>query len=122
MRIDLPSGGWAELRAAIDVPEYLRRPVKRAAVAAAASNPGAVNGKVPVAAVGGLYDAWDDMTDKIIAAFVSSWSFEGAVDVNAVRRLGGGDYDALAKAVEPLWGDLLPDFGASKEAVEDPKG
>lgn len=120
-RVDLPSGGWVDLRPATAVPERLRRPVKRAAIKATQDNPTVRPGdRVPLATAGALFDAWDEITDLIMVAFIAKWSFSDAVDLEGVRNLPGADYDVIAKAVGSSWDDLLPDFGAPED-VTDPK-
>lgn len=118
-RVTLPSGEWVDLRPPAAVPEKLRRPVKRIAVKAAQEHPDLVTGNPEVSV--DVIDIWDEFTDLAIVAMVGAWSFDQPITVDAVQSLGGKDYEALAKAVEPHVKDLLPNFGMP-EPSDDPKG
>jgi len=122
-RVDLPSGGWADLRPAKAVSERQRRPVRQ--------------GFYKLADIPGVREAFksgdteslpmqvmnefDTLNDMLAVAVIAGWSFGAPVTLDAVQDLDGPDYDALQKAVAPLMTELLPDFSASKESAADPK-
>jgi len=120
-RIDLPSGGWAELRDPIDVCERLRRPVVQAMGSLTKHDieqvsPESADGTDPA-----VLARFQSLNDLVAVALVESWSFDAAVTVANLQELPGRDYDAVLRAVSPMVSGLLPDFSPSREAVADPK-
>jgi hypothetical protein len=122
-RHDVP-GGWAEVRAADEVPERLRRKVI-SAMGAMVADPDTVaavqSADTPedaAAQVGiGLLDEMGAMQDAMICAVVASWSFGDTVSVDALLDLPAKTYDALAEIATPLLDAMMPNF----DPTPDPK-
>lgn len=130
-KIDLPDGGWAELRAPEKVPERLRRPVVRAQTRMAGNSAvmDAVNNASPeaandpkesseiMAALGDFMPVMDELNDLIVVALVSEWSLAAPVSMESLLDCDADVYDALRKACAPHMGAMMPDF--SVDGVED---
>lgn len=110
MRLDLPDGAWAEVRDPKQVPERLRRPVSRAAAAAAATGFDAEHMATPE-----QIDAITSLNDHVIRALVASWSFEAEVSVESILDLPAAAYDALAAHAAKQVLALMPDFGPNPD-------
>lgn len=110
-RLDLPGGGWAELRDVEKIPESLRRPVKRKLVEAGAF---ATNGDVTLTAE--AWDTYEELQDATILAMVSAWSFPDGITSETLLARDGDVYDALAEAVKDAPMAMFP-----KSDPEDPK-
>ncbi|MDQ2781167.1 MAG: hypothetical protein M3Y26_01340 [Actinomycetota bacterium] len=106
-RIDLPSGGWAEVFEA-ELTHGRRKPLLRRAM-------GMASGNTPAGAE--LLDWMDDL----IVAFVVAWSFGPTPheDAAALDAVSGPDYDAIVAAVMPLVGSMMG--GIAGGASPDPK-
>lgn len=131
-RITLPSGGWADLRAANDVTERQRRPIKRiqtqlagnsgfvAAVnEAQAQGDGELSADAQLRIAAGMGDAFDlleSLNDFLIAAVVAGWSYDFPVSADSAQDLPGRDLDALREACAPYMSELSPNFEPTPEA------
>lgn len=124
-RLELPSGGHAELRDPKLVPERLRRPVMRTYVTFLALFVDEVDGdgrpitdklgrpvKSPPTTPEAL-DVASELNDVLALALIGSWSFDTPPSLEALQDLPGADYDAVRAAVSPLLQAVLPDFGPS---------
>lgn len=113
--LTLKAGGWVDLRDPADVPERLRRPVRRIQMLLAA-NPAftevvqeaAAKGVAAVrdvtedqavAMVSGMgadaFDLMDELNDRAVLARVMGWSFGDQVTLEALQDLPGAVYDEL---------------------------
>lgn len=134
MRIDLPDDNWAELRDPAKVTEAARRPVLRniarlapetrdALSEAEQIESAAKNGTdeekaeaklMQAQRLAGIQDADLDRleaaNDHAIVAFVSAWSYEQPVTLEAALQLPYAAFNALREAVAPLVLEVLVDF------------
>lgn len=106
-RIDLPSGGWAEVFEA-ELTHGRRKPLLRRAMG--------ISGDTGPAGADLL-----DWMDDLIVAFVVAWSFGPTPyeDAAAIDALAAPDYDALVAATMPLVGSMMS--GIVGGASPDPK-
>lgn len=138
MRLDLPSGGWAEIRAVSEITERYRRPI---AFALSQLSPEGIETmtklepyltdgsktKFDLEHIGELgirFSAADlqhfsDANDYCIVALTTSWSFGTPITLETVLDLKGPDYDYLREACAPASASLFVDFTMSKESVEN---
>ena len=133
-RIDLPSGGWAELKEPEQVLERHRRPISRAItrlsqeawqilIKLEADKVTAVtNGDVvETAALADRFseadlDAFSDANDWGVVALVSAWSFQEPLSLESVQNRTAPDYDALRNACAPAVGRLFVDFSPTRDS------
>ena len=106
-RINLPSGGWFDVRDAREVTERSRRPIRYAA-----ANLQGLQG-------GAAFEAWDKVVDLASVALITEWSHPQAVNVDGLLDIPPADCDAIRAVIEPRMSDLLPNFGPS--GASDPK-
>lgn len=103
-RVDLPSGGWVELRDASTV-----RVRDRKQVMLAADKTG----------VAGLMSSGD----MVIALAVTAWSFDDRLPIeqpDVLDDLEIPDYDAIADALGDFHAALFPDFKAAGPKATSP--
>ena len=140
-RKNLKSGAWADLREPADVPERLRRPVRRIQMLLAQNT--AFSGVVKDAAAKGAasvrdiaedqavqmvtamgeqaFDLMDQLNDRAVLARVAGWSFGPDVTLDALLDLTAGDYDELRELCADGALDSGPDFSPS-QAEDSPTG
>jgi len=106
-RINLPSGGWFEVREARAVTERQRRPIRYASANLAGLNGGAA------------FEAWDKVVDLASVAYITEWSYTTPPSVDALLDIDPADCDAIRAVIEPKMSELLPNFGPS--GATDPK-
>jgi hypothetical protein len=106
-RINLPSGGWFEVREAREVTERSRRPIRYAA-----ANLTGLEG-------GAAFEAWDRVVDLATVALAVSWSLTQPLTTDGLLDIDPADADSIRAVIEPLMSALLPNFGPS--GVADPK-
>lgn len=134
-RHQLPDKAWADLRDSAEVPERLRRPVRRLqmllaadpafkSVVDAAQSGGAqamqdIDESAAVDMMAGMgetaFTRMDEMNDHLVISRVAGWSFAGEVSLEGLLDLPGGAYDALRTlcADGALGGG--PDFSPSQD-------
>ncbi len=133
IRVNLPSGGWADIRDVADVTERQRRPIKRAqsklgangeflaAVKAAQDLKGDETELTPAeqseiaAGLGSAFDDLEELNDLLVAALVAGWSYGDVVTADACQDIPGRDLDALREAVTPYMAQLMPGFEPSPD-------
>jgi hypothetical protein len=131
-RVNLPSGGWADLRPVADVTERQRRPIKRIqttlagmpAFASAVREAEAAGGsdltpeqQLKIAAgMGEAFDLLENLNDALIVAAVRGWSYGAEVTADACQDLPGRDLDKLREATSPYLKELMPDFDPTPDA------
>lgn len=107
-RIDLPSGGWAELRDPAEVKQKDRKKVLLA-----------------LDEVDGAFAESFRSAEMIVAIAVEKWSFDfpiPSVDLTSLDELSIPDSDALGAACMPFKDAIFPDFGIKiKDGQIDPK-
>ncbi|MFB7905233.1 hypothetical protein ACFC1T_02225 [Kitasatospora sp. NPDC056076] len=110
----LKAGGWVDLRPPAEVPERLRRPVRRLQMALAASpafadvvKDATTKGVAAVSDIsdeqaaamvtqmGDSYDLIDQLNDRLVISRVMGWSFGPDVTLDALQDLPGAAYDEL---------------------------
>lgn len=104
MRVDLPSGGWAELRDVAEIRKGHRDRVLKS-----------------TDTVDGAFARSIRSADMILALAIEKWSFDLELPSNELTVLDEltiPDYDKLCADVEPWQKALFPDFGG--EGVDDP--
>ncbi len=125
MKVSLPNDAWANIRSRGEISERVSRQVSRAVVnssaVAAKLNKLGFNDDDP-----NTYDAFKGLTDEeqvelnyvqtaLIIGFVSSWSYESAIDAESVLDLPSPVYQELASA-------CLKEYANTGETDElDPK-
>jgi len=132
--VTLTSGGWADLRDPAEVPERLRRPVRRLQMALAA-NPAFASvvkdattkgvaaveeisdeqAAEMVAQMGDSYDLIDQLNDRLVLQRVMGWSFGPDVTLDALQDLPGAAYDEL----RALCADGALDTGVDTSPSQD---
>jgi hypothetical protein len=135
-RHQLPEGAWADLRDPAEVPERLRRPVRRLQMLLAADP--AFKQVVTTAQTGGVqamqdidessamdmmagmgeaaFARMDEMNDHLVISRVAGWSFAADVSLEGLLDLPGGAYDALrALCADGALGMQGPDFSPSQD-------
>jgi hypothetical protein len=134
----LPRGHTALLREPEDVPERLRRPVNvrtaevlaahpQLAAMAARDDTDEMSEEQQLAALGVL-GVMSEINDLAVIAFVADWSFHAEdsdaklpVTMESLMDLPGDCYDALQKAVAPLYGRMQTKMAAmGPDGVTDP--
>ena len=95
-RIDLPAGGWAELRDIETITERERRPLMLKASRA-----------------GGDYQKLEALADDLLLMFVEEWSY-GDVCAETLQDMPSVAYSKLMAAT-PGMDDLTPDFSPSPD-------
>lgn len=131
----LTAGGWADLRDVADIPERLRRPIRRMQMRLAA-NPAFADvvkdagdhgiatlkdlsedqAVAMMSAMGdGAFELMDDLNDRAVIARVAGWSYGGDVTVEALQELPGAVYDELRELCADGVLDTGPDFGPSPD-------
>lgn len=91
-RIDLPSGGWADLRDPLDIKKHERKRIM-----------------LMLDDVEGAMAQVDRSQDLTLAAAVSAWSFElplPSLELDSCDMIPLADYDAILAAAAPI-GDVL---------------
>lgn len=118
-RLELPGGGWAEVREADQIPRGLARSYRKVLFRLAGPGEG-TDAQPEVAAVvvaaDGAMDTLEDMTDALVLAIVSEWSY-GAVSVDVLQTVPDTAVEAIyTKAVDGGYIDkLTPDFSPSPD-------
>ena len=107
-RVNLPSGGWIDVRDPRAVTERLRRPMKHAW---SEFHQGMSTNEALI--------TYDNVVDLASMALIEAWSFPTPLTAEGLLDLVGDDVDAIRAVVEPLMEKLLPNFAAS--GVKDPK-
>ena len=102
MRIELPAGGWAELRDVESITERERRPLM-----------------VKASKADGDYQKLEALADELLLMFVESWSY-GDVTADTLLDVPSVAYSRLMSAT-PGMDELTPDFSASPDE-ESPTG
>jgi hypothetical protein len=142
VRIDLPSGGWAELRDPADITERLRRPVQRTTMRVSQEGwlsllasdkvtkfaEGPVDGKSPppkpteeeiALAKTPLseadVDAFSDLNDYVVVALTESWSFPEPISLDGLLDRKKDDYDKLRAETAPHVLTMFPNFSPTKD-------
>lgn len=134
-RKHLKSGAWADLREPADVPERLRRPVRRIQMLLA-QNPAFADvvkdaTAKGVAAVRDIaenqaaqmvtkmgetaFDLMDQLNDRAVLARVAGWSFGPEVTLDALLDLPAADYDELRELCAEGALETGPDFSPSQD-------
>jgi hypothetical protein len=126
-RIELSNSGWAELRDPAAVPVRLRRPIEKMlfdisqsnATEALANNDG--NQELAVAEIAAnidsdLFEKFNDLNDLLILARVAAWSFDSAINLDAVLDLPASDYQILQEATAKDITQMMPNFAQSNDA------
>lgn len=138
MRINLPTGGWAELRAIQEITERNRRPIATAISQLSQAAQDMMTKLAPfltdgaksklnieeIAKLGITFSADDlqhftDANDFCVAAMVKTWSYSAPITVESIIDLPAVDYDALREACAPASASLFVDFSMTKESVAD---
>jgi hypothetical protein len=113
MRVDLPSGGWAELREDLeDVTEGERVPLRLAMFGHPADEPPTVTGQ--------------NVTRAVMRLAIKAWDVKGpqgnpltlpSKDRGVLEQLRGRDFDALVHACQQakVWDRVFPSFEADPE-------
>jgi hypothetical protein len=111
-RVTLKAGGWADLRDVAEIPERLRRPVRRIQMLLAGSPAFADVAKdgpasaaditdeqaaAMAAKLGDSYDLIDQLQDRSIMQRVMGWSYGPEVTLDALQDLPGVVYDELGQ-------------------------
>lgn len=114
-RVDLPSGGWVELRDPDDITERQRRTVSllmsELSPQAKQSLAGAADEAAAVAIVGET--SRDDaeilfrMNDALAMVMIAGWSFDFPPLAETLPDIPGRDYKAVLEAVAPFIGAVL---------------
>jgi hypothetical protein len=138
VRIDLPSGGWAELSDPAIVIELKRRPVQRAMSRISAEGWATLQAQGKVQAfekrekdaleptgeerelAKAMYseadvDALSTINDLAVAALVTEWSFDAPITVEAVLNRQGNDYDKLRAECAPAVAQMFLNTSPSKD-------
>lgn len=134
-RHQLPGGAWADLRDPAEVPERLRRPVRRiqmllakdpafSGVVQAAKDKGiqamedvTEDQAVAMAADMGedAIDRMDQLNDLLVISRVAGWSYEAPVSMEALQDLPGAVYDRLRELCADGAMESGPDFSPSTD-------
>lgn len=104
-RLELPGGGWAQLRDPEAVTERQRKPFVTALGRAS---------KYEQMDDGGL-GAMIDVQDALVVALVDSWSYEAPVSADALLDLPHKAVTALRVACLAHQSELMPDFGPTPD-------
>lgn len=133
-RIELPDGGWADLRDPAAVPVRLRRPVESAIMAigrdegtqAALSADGDITDPQVAAGIVQKFGddtiaRYNDLNDLLIVARVAAWSYDVPVTLDAVLDLPAGVYEVLQVATADRITDMMPSFSASHDPASPTK-
>lgn len=122
-RVDLPSGGWINLRDPQDTTETQRRPAKRASMRATGvftlvnDNPSAFS-KLDDDQLDLLWS----FSECVAVALIESWSFDLPITREGLSQVKGQkDYDTIIDATKKHQKVLMPDFGPSGDEA-DPTG
>lgn len=133
--VTLKAGGTVDLRAVADIPERLRRPIRRIQMKLAADPAFAgvvkdaqksgiseakdiVEGQAMemVAAMGDeAFELMDDLNDRAVMARVMGWSFGSEVTLEALQDLPGSVYDELRELCAAGLLDAGVDFSPSQD-------
>lgn len=131
--IVLPSGATVDIRAAADVTERHRRPLRKLQgelgrhaeffeameKAQAKLQAGKKLTKTEQDSIaddlGPALDLVEELNDRVVIALVAGWSYSLPVELDSVLDLPGADLDALRAVVSPLARELMPDFSVTKD-------
>jgi hypothetical protein len=125
-RLDLPYDQWVELREVDGIPRKAAREFRSAFYRAAAPavdavDPNASEAERTAAASkalihAGAFDGLEDMTEALVIAVVSSWSF-GDVDQKTLDDLPDAAVQAIYERADKdgYLAKLMPDFGPSPD-------
>lgn len=106
MRVTLPDGEWADLREAATLSNRLRTQAQRV-------YPGPE----------GDFDAWNAFGRALCAVFVTAWSVPRPIpgeDAGSLDEIPGRWYDALVRAIVPVYRASFLGADPTPEARADP--
>ena len=110
-KVSLPGDAWAVLRDPETVTEGRRRPIirlqRRILMRAGATETGLTRKQLTERLSPEDYDSLEDVDDMVMAALVSSWSYDADVTPEGLLELPGPARSALLKACRPLIPRLL---------------
>lgn len=106
----LPDDAWADLADPRKVTERTRKPVMRAMAALLAYRNTAAVDPAAVTVTPEEMDLVTGLTEAVMVAMVTGWSFPAEISLDGLQDLPGDAYDQLRSAAGASTAALLPDF------------